>query len=401
MPATTLRAQDLNGLPIGEHYDLLASGLIFFVQKRRRMWIMRPRVNGRRTRITLGFFPHMSLAAARDAAREVQAASLRGWVLVKRDEVAAPVKRDAPDRPRPVSPQARTGPDPVVKTLRQLFDDYEVAKNADPARPAMRTMKTRIQTMHRELKSQLDKPASALTTQAIIDARNAIAMRGNRVAANRFMTQLRAILKWATREHIIPANPSPDLQPFPENARERVLTPDEIGKVWAASLGGDTPAQLAYGRLVRFLLLTAQRRNEASEMTFGEIIEGVWHLPAERNKGKRLHCVPLTPRLLGIVGAGHPSELVFRTADGALSGWSDLKERFDARCGVTNWTLHDLRRTAATLLDNDRSVPSEVIERLQNHAIPGVGGIYRRGQIIEEKRAALLALENIIPANFR
>ena len=388
MPKLT-NAASLASLPPGEHYDHLVVGLIFFVGVRRRVWIMRPRISGKRTRITLGLFPQMTLTQAREAARMAQVDHLRGKLYHPNLE-----------RPTPVTPGAGVAP-PQRMSLQQLLNAYEVAMNADPRRPAMRSMDKRIKTMQRELAAHLNRPADALAGDDIRKARDRIVERGARIAANRFLAELRPILKWAAQSGRIPANPMPDLDRYREEARERVLTEKEIEAIWRASLEGDTSTQRAYGRLIRFLLVSAQRLDEAAMMPYREIVEGVWRLPPERNKGKRLHYVPLTERMKALIGSGHPDELAFRSDSGKLAGWSDLKETFDARCGVKEWRLHDLRRTAATFLDNDSRVPGEVIERLLNHALPGVGGVYRKGQMVEEKLAALNVLDGIVPPAFR
>jgi integrase len=52
-------------------------------------------------------------------------------------------------------------------------------------------------------------------------------------------------------------------------------------------------------------------------------------------------------------------------------GWSKHKKAFDARCGVYNWTLNDLRRTFATKLAELGVLP-HVIERLLNHRMGAI-----------------------------
>ena len=84
-------------------------------------------------------------------------------------------------------------------------------------------------------------------------------------------------------------------------------------------------------------------------------------------------------------------DLVFREGAGGFSGWSRAKDALDEACGVKDWTLHDLRRTAATRMA-DLGVQPHVIEAVLNHISghkAGVAGIYNRSTYAAEKRAAL------------
>jgi integrase len=84
-------------------------------------------------------------------------------------------------------------------------------------------------------------------------------------------------------------------------------------------------------------------------------------------------------------------DLVFGEGEGGFSGWSKAKAALDEACGVTDWTLHDLRRTAATRMA-DLGVAPHVVEVIVNHISghkAGVAGIYNRATYVAEKRAAL------------
>ena len=105
---------------------------------------------------------------------------------------------------------------------------------------------------------------------------------------------------------------------------------------------------------MRFLLLTATRRGEAAGLRRSELsADGkVWTIPAARYKSKRDMLIPLSAAAQKIIAAmPDRGDYVF-TADGshALGGFDDRKKAFDKACGVTDWRLHDLRRTARTLL---------------------------------------------------
>ena len=188
-----------------------------------------------------------------------------------------------------------------------------------------------------------------------------------------------------------------------ERARARILTDDEIRTVWAVAEG-----QGAFGRLVRFLLLTGARRTEAAAMTWAELDGSEWILPGSRNKTKLDLLRPLPPMALDVIGV-RPSRAVFVFSnDGArLWGFGPRKEAFDKAVTaelrkhdpeakpMPNFVLHDLRRTARSLMSR-AGVQTDHAERVLGHVIGGVRGTYDRHEYREEKAAALSALARLV-----
>jgi integrase len=180
-----------------------------------------------------------------------------------------------------------------------------------------------------------------------------------------------------------------------DRARERVLDDDELRRVWAASSDG------IFGRFIRFLLLTAARRSEAAAMPWGEIGNGngvLWTLPASRNKTKVELIRPLSKaaqQVLAGLPRGNADELVFADHRRVASNFDPMKKEFDQACGVTGWTLHDLRRTARTLLSR-AGVSDHIAERALGHVIGGVKGVYDKHRYIEEMRNAYERLAALI-----
>jgi integrase len=174
------------------------------------------------------------------------------------------------------------------------------------------------------------------------------------------------------------------------------LNDDEIGKVWqAAEVSGQ------FGALVRLLLLTAQRREKLHTLRWDEIdARGVWTIRTENrekgNPGKlqlpkiALDIIEAQPRLVG-------NPYVFAGRNGA--SWAAIsgqyKREFDDNCGVSGWRIHDLRRTARSLMSR-AGVQSEHAERVLGHAIGGVEGIYNRHTYDAEKADALRKLAALI-----
>jgi integrase len=158
-----------------------------------------------------------------------------------------------------------------------------------------------------------------------------------------------------------------------ERARKRVLTDDEICDVWAALETADVPA--CYPRFVKSLLLCATRRNESSEMNSTEFEGDNWTIPGERYKTKLDHVIPLTVQAKALIGEKPEglksnSWFIFSTTGGKrpFSGFSKAKRDLDAtiakarkaegREAMPRWTLHDLRRTARSLMSRAKVPPT-------------------------------------------
>jgi integrase len=180
-----------------------------------------------------------------------------------------------------------------------------------------------------------------------------------------------------------------------ERARSRVLSDDELRCVWNAANALAPPR----GALIKFLLLTAARRSEVVGLRWPEIVGGEWVLPASRNKTKQELVRPLSATALAAL-ASIPRidgcEYVFST-DGQrpLSGLSWVKTDLDKASGVRGWRLHDLRRTARTLMSR-AGIGADIAERCLGHVIGGVRGIYDRHEFCSEKKHAFEALAAVI-----
>ena len=211
------------------------------------------------------------------------------------------------------------------------------------------------------------------------------------VMADRILATIRRIMNWhASRsdEFRSPIVRGMARTKSKERARARILTDDELRAIWKAADAMPGP----FGALVQFLLLTAARRAEAAEMTHAEIEGTDWTLPEARNKVKVDLVRPLSPaaqdvlaKLPRIGKAG----FVFTTGGrSGLGGFSKFKRKLDKAAGVTGWTLHDLRRTARSLMSR-AGIPSDHAERCLGHVIGGVRGVYDRHEFHAGEEASL------------
>jgi integrase len=187
-------------------------------------------------------------------------------------------------------------------------------------------------------------------------------------------------------DYVVPIVPGMARTKLSETARSRILNDDELRAVWKAASEGEGP----FPALVKFLLLTAARRTEASGMTWAEVDGADWTLPASRNKTKVGLLRPLSKAAQAVLN-GQPriegNPFVFTTGRAALSGYAIFKTRFDKACGVTDWRLHDLRRTARSLMSR-AGVNADHAERCLGHVIRGVRGTYDRHEYRDEKAQA-------------
>ncbi|MEH2534432.1 integrase [Bradyrhizobium sp. AZCC 1588] len=263
-------------------------------------------------------------------------------------------------------------------------------------------------------KSIYDLKRSDITTML-----NEIKAENGPVMADRVLAHVRKALNWQMvqdDEFKSPIVRGMAKTKPKERARKRILTDDEIRDVWAALDLMEKPT--CYPAYVRNLLLTMTRRNESSEMNVTELDGDLWTIPAERYKNKLDHVVPLSAMALeNLKTAPAPAKginayFLFSTATTnrpmgktAFSGFSKAKAELNrhiaklrkaaGKPAMPRWTLHDLRRTARTLMSR-AGVPADHAERAEGHVIPGVRGTYDRYEYLDEKRKAFEALAQLV-----
>ena len=170
--------------------------------------------------------------------------------------------------------------------------------------------------------------------------------------------------------------------------RDRILTDDELKRVWLTA-GDDT-----YGKIVKLLILTGQRRGEITGLIGGMIGTDTITLPSDYTKNGRQHVLPLGAMVKDVLGRPLPPDVLYFPARGRetpFNGFSKGKAQLDERCGFSDWTVHDLRRTFASGLAS-LGVQLPVIERLLNHvsgSFGGIVGVYQRYDFFPEMEAAI------------
>ncbi|WP_419826812.1 site-specific integrase [Sphingomonas sp.] len=172
-----------------------------------------------------------------------------------------------------------------------------------------------------------------------------------------------------------------------------MLTDSEIVAIWRASFSLMSP----YGQMYRMFFLTGQRRSEVATIEWHELQGDVWMLPREKVKKDRAHAVPLTATARATIDSlpcfGERA-FVFTTTggDSASSNFVKVKREVDRLSGVTDWRIHDIRRTVRSKLA-ELGVPRDVARKVLNHEDGKVDRIYNRHEYLAEKREALARWE--------
>jgi integrase len=346
-----------------DYFDTQVSGLALRVtQNGHRSWTFHCTLGGKRKRLTFGSYPAISLGGARTLADEARVA------------VAA-------------------GHDPSLTATETLQHICELYMARDGAK--LRSAKWQKGVLNRHVYPTLgSRPIAEIRRSEIVRLLDQIEEGSGAAMATQTLAIVRKIMNWhATRtdDFLSPIVRGMARIQLSEQARDRILSDDELRKIWVTN-------NEMFGAYVRFLLLTAARRNEAAKMTWAELAGSHWTLPAARNKTGVDLVRPLSRTAQAIL-AGLPKagEFVWSANGGAapIAGFAKFKRRFDAASGTKGWALHDLRRTARSLMSR-AGVPSDHAERCLGHVIGGVRGVYDRHEYHCEKAQAFEALAALV-----
>ncbi len=319
-----------------------------------KSFVLNYRIKSREYRYTIGRYPEWSALRAVRHARELRQRIDRGE--------------------NPIDDRT---PAPKVKTVAEVLDDFMSRYVRNKDRPL------RSADEYESAFRRLVIPAIGKLTiydvrrSHVVEMLDKIEDNNGAVMADRTLAYLRKAFNWhVTRDDrfVPPIVRGMTRTKAKQRARERILTDDEVRIIWPKLSGN-------FGSIVKLLLLTAQRRNEIGQMLQAEITDGIWVIPAERYKSMRANLVPLSADALAIIEAQAKFEgcdYVFtgRTHATPFSGFGKAKATLDKVTGVSGWTLHDLRRTAKTLMVR-AGVRPDISERVLGHVIPGVEGVLR------------------------
>ncbi len=347
------------------------------------------------TRRSLGTYPKITLADAREKARE--------WVSL-----------------------VRAGKDPAIEEERQRAEEQEKRDSTFAAvaedfirdkLPGERSGRFVERELRRDLIPKLGKRPLAEITDTEIRAVIREKMRTAKVSARNNLSLVKRIFSWAieTGAYDITDNPCRNIKPKKflgkKNKRRHTLNHDELRALWRAAERLPYP----YGAAYRLLLLVPLRLNEVAEASRAEFGKSEWTIPAERmkatNEDAREHVVPITMEIAEVL-AELPrlseGDHLFSTDGGAtpVRLGDKVKKKIDARMLRTlkalarargndpakvtlrHWVNHDVRRTIRSELAGLR-IPEVASEALLAHVQPGMQDTYNQHTYLKEKREAL------------
>jgi len=356
--------------------------------------------------VVIGRWPETSLKVARDAVPGVLATLAKGITPAQeRDQKAQEEARrkgdsfDAAVEAFIADLEARDlrRSKEVVNTLRRDFlgqESTSICRTQDGRRVWTMTWSNGPQAIWR------GKAISEITRSVIMARIDQIKKERGQWAAMHALKAIRRFFGWVSEGRFgVEVNPTAAIKikalGITNAVRQRVLSPDELARVWRAAAAMEQP----WRQFIWLLMLTGQRLNDIACAQRGELVGGLLTIPPERYKTGASHIVPLTTRARVIfdslpVHAG--GSFLFSTTHGArpISGFSKMKAQLDAMLAadggsaIAPFIIHDIRRSLRTNLST-LGVEHFVAERVIGHAMPGVSGVYDVGAHIDQKRAAL------------
>ena len=329
-------------LPPGLHLDTKLNNFGIRVGKNRRTWIVVKGEN--RTKVTIGYYPAMSLSEARKQAMAT---------------LAAPTH----EKVRIAFPDAR---EEFLGLSRWRFHSKRVLTSS---------------LKHFKWTKTLDK----ITYDDVVAALNGIEGASARSHA---LKDIKTFFNWAIPRYLS-TSPCIGIKAEPQASRSRVLTDDEIKALWPHCEG-------TFGTIFKLLLLTGQRKTEIGLLKSEYIKGDQVTLPPAIVKNKREHTFPLGPLAQSLLPDKKKGYLFNATeGDGPYNGYAYHLKKLQKASGTDNFTLHDLRRTFSTRMAM-LSVPIHVTEKILNHVSgthTGVQAIYNRYSYQSEMGDAVLIYE--------
>ena len=341
-----------------EHPDDLVTGLRLRVGSGgRKAWIVRTRAGGKPINKTLGAYPALKLADARDEARGL---------------LTQIAKQGAPKPKKTFGDVAQHWLDNVAKKQNASWRNQE------------RQLELHI------LPHWRDRAIDSLSRGEVRDLVDGVE---GEAAPIRVLGLVKTLMRYALYRDWLEVSPADAIPPPGAYVpRDRYLSMPDLARVYrAADLLGYPNAGF-----VKLMILTGQRRTEVAAMRWEDVDlkAKTWVIPGENSKNDRAQLVPLSEMAADLLGAQPRIGPFVWTTDGEthIRGFSKAKARLDtflAKPALEAWRFHDLRRTAATHCVR-LGVSEEVVERLLNHTPKGVTArVYALHSYAPEKRAAL------------
>ena len=354
-----------------DYFDERTTGLGLRISSAgRKSWFVMYRHAGRLRRYTIGTYPSLGLADAKERAKELLNDAAKG---------------NDPAADKQISREAPT----FGEIAGQYIELY--------AKPNKRSWKEDQRILDYDLLPKWKNvKAHEIKRRDVIVLLDKMVLRAP-IQANRTLALIRKLFNWAISRDLVEANPCSAVKmPAKENQKDRVLTEEEIQIFWR-EIEGSSMSELT--RLcLQLQLVTAQRKGEIviTEWVDMDLNTGWWTIPAKKAKNKLSHRVPLSPlamKLLERVKAlSGSSKWLFpstQTENAMLNTSIDhALRRNQSRFGIPTFTPHDLRRTAASHMTG-LGISRLTVSKILNHVESGITAVYDRHSYDQEKRDAL------------
>ncbi len=367
-----------------------------------KTWVFIYTFDGKRKEMKLGEYPAVTLADARTGYSAAYELHKNGV--------------DPGDVDRQQKVERRLTPT-VAELVTEYIERHAKVKKRSWAKDEAILNRDVIPAWGKRKAKEITKRDVNLVLEGIVD-------RGAPIMANNCFAVIRKMFNYAVEKDILQSTPCAGVKmPSEKKARERVLTESEIKTFWDNLPGCAITPDLQ--RALKLILLTGQRPGEVSGMHIDEINGSWWTIPVERSKNKRAHRVHLTATALELIGDTTGKGYIFPTphkgversiGDTALAVTvgrnlkfpmtddkgqtlytKDGKQATVNRIGVDQFTPHDLRRTAATVM-SQLGEHYEVIDAILNHAKKGIIATYNLNRYDREKQQALESWERKLTA---
>lgn len=349
-----------------------------------KSWVFIYSFEGRKRRMTLGSYPHLSLADARKKHREA-------LKLLERDK----------------DPGLEKQKKKIEASLSSSVGDLIKEYIEKWAKPRKRSWESDERILNKDVKPLWGRrKSSEIIRRDVILLLDKIKERGAPIQANRTLACVRRMFNFAVERDIISVSPCIAVKAVAkENRRDRCLSVDEIKKFWnglhsTEILEEGRPAiQMSEGSklALKFQLVTVQRKGEVVSAEWNELDldAGWWTIPAYKAKNGNSHRVPLSALALELLeeikklsGDSRwlfPSKKAGKSITGAAIDHAIRRSTFN---DVKPFTPHDLRRTAASHM-TAMGISRLVVSKLLNHVENSVTAIYDRHSYDAEKKNAL------------
>lgn len=339
-------------------------------------WYFTYRIGGRVTppqRIKLGNYPDLTLKAARE--RRVQC---RAWLA----------EGKSPKHQLNVSTQESLKPVTVKEAMDYWINEYAIHNRAN--------VEKHLDQLNKHICPYIgDYPLSMCETRHWLSCFDRM-KKDTPVAAGYVFQMCKQALKFCRVRRYAISNALDDLTITDVGKKQakgdRVLSDEELGQLLRAT--EELNFMPYYAAMIRLLVVFGARSHEVRLSTWSEWdMKGrVWTVPKEHSKGGEKIIRPVPEAMWSLIEALHQSHketgllLGEMKESSAVSAWGRLVWK---RLGHSEpWSLHDLRRSFSTKL-NELGVVPHVVEQLLGHTLGGVMSIYNRSQYLPEKLGAL------------